>query len=101
MENYHGKALGEQGKAAVEKLKEGLVNDKHNLGPQPVVDDAPPVDLSPGTIKLSEPPSYKVGDKVITPFISKAPSWISQRKLAKILSETSCFILWCFSKLSY
>ena len=76
LENYHGKALGDKGKAAVEKLKEGLSNDKHNLGPQPVVDDAPAVDLSPGTIKLSEPPSYKIGDKVIKPFISKAPSWI-------------------------
>ena len=65
LENYHGKALGDKGKAAVEKLKEGLSNDKHNLGPQPVVDDAPSVDLSPGTIKLSEPPSYKIGDKVI------------------------------------
>ena len=32
LEDYHGKALVE-GKAAVEKLKEGLVNDKHNLGP--------------------------------------------------------------------
>ena len=58
-------------------MKEGLSNDKHNLGPQPVVDDAPAVDLSPGTIKLSEPPSYKIGDKVIiSDFISKAPSWI-------------------------
>ncbi|CAH3177338.1 unnamed protein product [Porites lobata] len=64
LENYHGKALGDKGKAAVEKLKEGLSDDKHNLGPQPVVDDAPAVDLSPGTIKLSEPPSYKIGDKV-------------------------------------
>lgn len=65
MENYHGKALGDKGKAAVEKLKEGLSNEKHNLGPQPVVDDALAVDLSPGTIKLSELPSYKIGDKVI------------------------------------
>ena len=64
MENYHGKALGDKGKAAVEKLKEGLSNERRNLGPQPVVDDAPAVDLSP---KLSEPPSYKIGDKVINP----------------------------------
>ena len=69
MENYHGKALGDKGKAAVEKLKEGLSNVRHNLGPQPVVDDAPDVNLSPGTIKLSEPPSYKIGQKVIKPFI--------------------------------
>ena len=69
MENYHGKALGDEGKAAVEKLKEGLSNVRHNLGPQPVVDDAPDVNLSPGTIKLSEPPSYKIGQKVIKPFI--------------------------------
>ena len=26
LENYHGKALGDKGKAAVEKLKEGLCN---------------------------------------------------------------------------
>ena len=71
MEDYHGKALVDKGKAAVEKLKEGLVNDKHNLGPQPVVDDAPAVDLSAGTIKLSQPPNYKIRDKVIKPFISK------------------------------
>ena len=60
LEDYHGKALVDKGKAAVEKLKEGLVNDKHNLGPQPVVDDAPAVNLSAGTIKLSEPPNYKI-----------------------------------------
>ena len=53
MENYHGKALGDKGKAAVEKLKDGLSNDKHNLGPQPVVDDAPAVDLSPGTVSYT------------------------------------------------
>ena len=76
LEDYHHKALVDKGKAAVEKLKEGLANDKHNLGPQPVVDDAPTVDLSVGTIKLSEPPSYKIGDKVIKPFISKASRWI-------------------------
>ena len=76
LEDYHGKALVDKGKAAVEKLKEGLVNDKHNVGPQPVVDDAPAVDLSPGTIKQSEPPSYKIGDKVIKPFIFKASRWI-------------------------
>ena len=34
LEDYHGKALVDKGKAAVEKLKEGLVNDKHNVGPQ-------------------------------------------------------------------
>ena len=62
LENYHGKALGEKGKAAVELLKSSLTSDgPHGLGPQPVVDDAPAVDLS---VQLSEPPSYKIGEKV-------------------------------------
>jgi len=62
LENYHGKALGDKGKAAVELLKSSLTSDgPHGLGPQPVVDDAPVVDLS---VRLSEPPSYKIGEKV-------------------------------------
>ena len=31
------------------------------MRPQPVTDDAPAVDLA---VKLSEPPNYKIGDKV-------------------------------------
>lgn len=61
LENYHGKALGDKGKAAVEDMKASLGTDSVDLGPQPVVDDAPVVDL---TAKLSEPPNYKIGDKV-------------------------------------
>lgn len=61
LENYHGKALGDKGKAAVEEMKASLGTDSVDLGPQPVVDDAPVVDL---TVKLSEPPNYKIGDKV-------------------------------------
>ena len=64
LENYHGKALGDKGKAAVELIKSSLSSDTLNgLGPQPVVDDAPSVDLS---VKLSEPPNYTIGEKVCT-----------------------------------
>ena len=45
----------------MELIKEKIVNDSLSLRPQPVTDDAPAVDL---TVKLSEPPNYKVGDKV-------------------------------------
>ena len=62
MENYHGKALGDKGKEAVELIKSSLSSDTlSGLGPQPVVDDAPSVDLS---VKLSEPPNYAIGEKV-------------------------------------
>lgn len=61
LEGYHGKALGEKGKAAVELIKKSIVNDSLSLRPQPVTDDAPAVDL---TVKLSEPPNYKIGDKI-------------------------------------
>ena len=60
--NFHGKALGEKGKAAVELMKSSITSDgPHGLGPQPVEDAAPVVDLS---VKLSEPPNYKKGEKV-------------------------------------
>lgn len=61
LEGYHGKALGEKGKAAVELIKKSIVNDSLSLRPQPVTDDVPAVDL---TVKLSDPPNYKIGDKV-------------------------------------
>ena len=45
----------------MELIKKLIANDSLSLRPQPVTDDAPVVDL---TVKLSEPPNYKIGDKV-------------------------------------
>lgn len=45
----------------MELIKSSIINDSLTLRPQPVTDDAPAVDL---TVKLSEPPNYKIGDKV-------------------------------------
>ena len=62
LEGYHGKALGDKGKKAVEEIKGLMANEMVSLRPPSVIeDDAPAVDL---TVKLSEPPSYKKGDKV-------------------------------------
>lgn len=36
-------------------------SEPHGLGPQPVTDTVPSVSLD---AKLSEPPNYKIGDKV-------------------------------------
>ena len=64
MENFHGKALGDKGKAAVELLKKSMSNSgPHDLRPQPVTDTVPAVELD---AKLSEPPNYKIGQKVLS-----------------------------------
>ena len=63
-DNFHGKALGDKGKAAVEILKSKITTEgPHGLGPQPVDDVVAKVDLS--GVKLSSPPSYTIGEKVI------------------------------------
>lgn len=62
LDGYHGKALGDKGKKAVEEIKKLIANEALPLRPPSVIDDdAPTVDL---TVKLSEPPNYKTGDKV-------------------------------------
>ena len=62
LEGYHGKALGDKGKKAVEEIKGLMANETVSLRPPSVIeDDAPAVDL---TVKLSGPPDYKKGDKV-------------------------------------
>ena len=62
MDNFHGKALGDRGKAAVELMKSLLTfHVAHGLAPQPVIDDVMPVNLC---VKLSEPPNYTIGEKV-------------------------------------
>lgn len=63
LENWHGKALGAQADAAVKACEERIVNKgPHGITPKPITDDAPKFDIP--TVKLSEPPNYKLGDKV-------------------------------------
>jgi len=62
LDGYHGKALGDKGKKAVEEIKALIADETFPLRPPSVIDDdAPKVDL---TVKLSEPPNYKKEDKV-------------------------------------
>ena len=49
--------------AALESIKSQISDHSpHKLGPQTVVDDAPP--FKQAAIKLSEPPNYTLGEKV-------------------------------------
>ncbi|KAG8187341.1 hypothetical protein JTE90_011703 [Oedothorax gibbosus] len=62
-ENWHGKPLGDKGKAFIEDP----ANNKTTAGSHhitPPANDVTPNDNSP--ITLSEPPSYKLGEKVAT-----------------------------------
>ena len=62
--NWHGKALGDKAQAAIAQI-EGVMSDKngpYKVTRPPVVDDAQ--HFAPETVVLSEPPSYKLGDKV-------------------------------------
>uniref|UniRef100_A0A131YXB7 transketolase n=1 Tax=Rhipicephalus appendiculatus TaxID=34631 RepID=A0A131YXB7_RHIAP len=65
-ENWHGKPLGDKAPAAIEALEKQMVSKgPWKLAPQrPEKEDAPPVNIS--NIRLSEPPNYKIGDKVAT-----------------------------------
>lgn len=63
-ENWHGKALGAKGDACIEHLQRLVDNQSVKPTPKAVVEDAKPVDIS--NIRLSEPPSYKMGEKVAT-----------------------------------
>ncbi|EDO45420.1 predicted protein [Nematostella vectensis] len=62
--NFHGKALGDKGLAAIAEIEKLISNNKHSLGPATVIDDAPAIDNT--EVKLSEPPNYKLGDKLAT-----------------------------------
>lgn len=63
LENWHGKPLGAQSKAAIDACTKAMVNPgPHNLKPQAIVDDAPKVTLP--VVKLNTAPDYKLGDKV-------------------------------------
>nr|XP_037281373.1 transketolase-like isoform X2 [Rhipicephalus microplus] len=65
-ENWHGKPLGDKAPAAIEALEKQMVSKgPWKLAPQrPEKEDAPPVNIS--NIRLSEPPNYKMGEKVAT-----------------------------------
>ncbi|EDV24065.1 Transketolase [Trichoplax sp. H2] len=62
-ENWHGKALGAKADEAIAAIS-SLISDSQLPQPQPVIDDAPGVNIN--EITLSEPPNYKLGDKVAT-----------------------------------
>eukprot|EP00112_Aurelia_sp_Birch-Aquarium-sp1_P019000 Seg4613.2 transcript_id=Seg4613.2/GoldUCD/mRNA.D3Y31 product="Transketolase-like protein 2" protein_id=Seg4613.2/GoldUCD/D3Y31 len=64
--NWHGKALGDKAEAAIKAI-EGIMTDTqgpYKVMRPAVVDDAK--HFAPETIKLSEPPSYKLGEKIAT-----------------------------------
>ena len=68
-ENWHGKPLGQKAQAALDAVKALIKNPgPHGLSPLPFQDDAPPVVLP--QVKLSEPPNYKLGDKVCARLVS-------------------------------
>ncbi|KAJ8983517.1 hypothetical protein NQ317_012008 [Molorchus minor] len=66
LDNWHGKALGAEADRVIQHLKTLIKNPgPPTIRPQkPLKDDAPPVDIS--NIKLSSPPSYKLGESVAT-----------------------------------
>uniref|UniRef100_A0A1Y1LEY0 transketolase n=1 Tax=Photinus pyralis TaxID=7054 RepID=A0A1Y1LEY0_PHOPY len=66
VENWHGKPLGDQASIVLQHL-EGMIKNKGPLKIQPrkpLKDDVSPVNIS--NIKLSSPPSYKLGEAIAT-----------------------------------
>ena len=62
-DNWHGKPLKDKAQAALDIIKSQISDHSpHKLGPQTVVDDAK--SFKPITVKLSDPPSYTLGEKV-------------------------------------
>ncbi|KAJ8301361.1 hypothetical protein KUTeg_020348 [Tegillarca granosa] len=63
LENLHGKPLGGQSDAALKAINDKVVNKgPHGLKPQRPSIQVPPNDIS--NIKLSEPPSYQIGQQL-------------------------------------
>jgi len=62
--NWHGKALGAKTDEVVAHLKTLTKKETFEATPKAAVVDAPEANIS--NIKLSEPPSYKKGDKLAT-----------------------------------
>lgn len=65
LDNWHGKPLGKQSVASLEAVK-ALIKDigPHGLTPRPIKYDAPKIVFP--TVKLNEPPNYKMGEKIAT-----------------------------------
>ncbi|XP_016978145.2 transketolase-like protein 2 [Drosophila rhopaloa] len=66
LDNWHGKPLGDKAAEVVKHLQGLIVNKDVKLSPKPVskTGAAPEVDIS--NVKLSSPPSYKLGDSIAT-----------------------------------
>jgi len=64
--NWHGKALGDKAKSAIEAIESAMQdkNGPYKVARPEVTDDAK--HFAPETVTLSEPPSYKIGEKVAT-----------------------------------
>lgn len=63
LDNWHGKPLGKKAGLALEAVKKMITQPgPHGLSPLPIQDDAPKVSFP--KVTLSEPPKYKIGDKV-------------------------------------
>ena len=62
--NWHGKALGDKAKSAIEAIESAMQdkNGPYKVARPQVTDDAE--HFAPETVTLSEPPSYKMGEKV-------------------------------------
>ena len=64
-ENWHGKPLGPHTEESLKEINDQISNKgDHGISPQPVVDDVPKYGTDP--VKLSSPPNYPVGSKVIS-----------------------------------
>ena len=61
-DNWHGKPLGDKSETVTAQLKNLVNGAPHPAIPAPVV-SVPKVDLS---VRMSEPPSYSLGEKVAT-----------------------------------
>lgn len=63
LENWHGKALGANADAAIKACTEKMANTgPHGVTPQKPEKEVAAVNIR--NIKLSEPPSYKLGQSV-------------------------------------
>lgn len=64
-ENWHGKPLGDKADKAIEVITSLIKNTgPHKLVPQSPVKDAPVLKVDFSKVSLSEPPAYKLGEKV-------------------------------------